>query len=183
MQEGTETRSNEAENAGEAPEVFTEEPKATVVEGTPVEPTPVEAEPESEKLKRLMADFDNFRKRSARERAQERQRGRRDAVEKLLPVYDAVTSGLLAMKGDENVRAGMTAVIQQLLTAFEGLGIAKVQTRGEKFDPARHEAIAQLPSTTVPEGIIIEESRSGFEDEIGLLRPAQVVVSAGPGPG
>lgn len=165
---------NEVENAGDEPEVILVE-----------EPEVREAE-ESEKVRqledrlvRLMAEFENFRKRSAKEKAQERQRGRREAIEQLLPVYDSLTLGLLSLKPDDPSRSGMQAIHQQLLTSFEELGLIKVATKGEKFDPERHEAIANIPSGDVPEGVIIEESRSGFEDEIGLLRPAQVVVSAG----
>ena len=134
-----------------------------------------------DRYRRLLAEFENFRKRSIREKNQERQRGRREAVEGLLPVYDSLTMGLISLKPDDPSRAGIQAVHQQLLQSFETMGLMKVATKGEKFDPQLHEAIVHLPSDTVAEGLIIEETRSGFEDEVGLLRPAQVVVSAGPG--
>ncbi|MCC5875716.1 MAG: nucleotide exchange factor GrpE [Candidatus Sumerlaeia bacterium] len=168
---------DDVENAGEGPEIIlTEDP---VEEGTPADAGKL-AEME-DRFKRLMAEFENFRKRSAREKGQERQRGRREAIEKLLPVYDSLTLGLLSLKPNDPARSGMKAVHQQLLSSFEDLGLVKLATKGEKFDPERHEAIANLPNPEVPEGVIIEESRSGFEDEVGLLRPAQVVVSAGDG--
>lgn len=133
-----------------------------------------------DRLKRLMADYENFRKRSLREKSQERQRGRREAVEALLPVHDSVSMGLLSIAADDPARAGLQAVLHQLLQSFETIGVMKIPTKGESFDPEKHEAIAHLPSQEVAEGLIAEESRSGFEDEIGLLRPAQVVVSSGP---
>lgn len=163
------TQSGEAENGDEGPEIIFEQPK-------PV-PTGDSAE---DKLMRLMADFDNFRRRSAKERSQERQRGRRDACEKLLPVFDSLTMGLIQLKSqDSGVRGGLEALQAQLVTAFDSLGLKKVPTKGEKFDPELHEAIAHLPSDTVAEGIVMEESRAGFSDDLGLLRPAQVVVSSG----
>lgn len=138
------------------------------------------AEEYEDRLKRLMAEYENFRKRSLREKSQERQRGRREAVEALLPVYDSLSMGLLSIKADDPAREGMQAVLQQLLQSFEVLGLMKIPTKGEVFDPEKHEAIVHMPSGDVPEGSIVEESRSGFEDEVGLLRPAQVVVSSGP---
>lgn len=168
---------HDVENGGEGPEI--------ILTADPVEDEAPEAGGKiaelEDRFKRLMAEFENFRKRSAREKAQERQRGRREAIEKLLPVYDSLTLGLISLKPDDPARSGMRAVHQQLLSSFEDLGLVKVPTKGEKFDPERHEAIANLPNPDVPEGVIIEESRSGFEDEVGLLRPAQVVVSAGDG--
>ena len=171
------TPAEDVENADEGAEEFPgkgEQQTAQVIQAEP--------EQESDRVRRLMADFDNFRKRANKEIGQARQKGRRDAVEKLLPVYDSLTMGLLSIKADDPVRGGMMGVVQQLLNSFEELGLQKLQTKGEPFNPTLHEAIANLPSNDLAEGLIIEESRSGFEDELGLLRPAQVVVSAGPGP-
>lgn len=158
---------DEPENGGEPEEVI-------------LQPEIIEAgDAGDDKLKRLMADFDNFRRRSAKERAQERQRGRRDATEKLLPVFDSLTSGLLALKADDPARKGLQVVYNQLLSAFEQLGLERIPTKGEKFDPAVMEGIAHFPHPEHAEGIVLDESRAGFRDELGLLRAAQVVVSAG----
>lgn len=155
------------ENAGEPAEVFlaAEEPKT--------------GDSPDERFVRLMADFDNFRRRTAREHAVQRQLGRREAIEKILPVFDALGMGLLTLKKDDPYRAGMEAVRQQLLTAIESLGAKRVKTVGENFDPNQHEAIGQMPSATYKEGVICEETRAGFADDAGLLRPAQVLVSSG----
>lgn len=161
------------ENAGESEEVFLDE------EGAPRGPQPV-GNPEAEqKYLRLMADFDNFRRRSAREKSEERQRGRRDAAEKLLPVYDSLSMGLISMPKDSPARSGLEAIQRQLQTAFDQLGISRVETKGQPFDPQIHEAIGHLPSN-LAEGTVCEESRAGFRDDLGLLRPAQVLVSSGP---
>jgi molecular chaperone GrpE len=170
-QDGTKTESD-VENAGEAVEQFLDEEVAEVLEAQ---------DSAHEKFLRLMADFDNFRRRSAKEKAQERQRGRRDAAEKLLPVFDSLTSGLLTVKSDDPVRSGMEAIFNQLLNSFKQIGIEKVETKGKPFDPETMEAVANFPNPQVPEGHVMEESRAGFRDELGLLRPAQVIVSAGKG--
>ncbi len=163
----------EVENAGEPEEEFLH-PEEELEEE--------ERESEDDRYRRLAADFDNFRKRTARELARERQRGRRDAVERLLPVYDSLAVGLLQVKEKESpARAGMVAVQAQLLGAFEQLGLHKVASIGEKFDPELHEAIQQMPHPEFEEGIVCDEARAGFVDEeVGLLRPAQVIVSSGP---
>jgi molecular chaperone GrpE len=178
--EGQNPEELEIENGCDAPEmILTPEDDTSEGDGTgEIHTKLMEIE---DRYRRLMAEFENFRKRSAREKNQERQRGRREAIEGLLPVYDSLTMGLVSLKPDDPSRAGIQAVHQQLLQSFETMGLIKLATKGEKFDPERHEAIANLPNGTVPEGVIIEETRSGFEDEVGLLRPAQVVVSAGSG--
>lgn len=170
-----------AENEGEPEEVILD------VNGEPVSvelaeevPPPSEEQESAEaRFRRLMADFDNFRRRSARDRDEAHQRGRRDAIEKLLPVYDSVAMGLMHTGGDEKARLGLEAVQRQMLLALEKLEVEKIPTVGSPFDPELHEAIAQYPHPEQDEGIICEESRAGFRDPVGLLRPAQVVVSTG----
>lgn len=159
----------QAENGGEPEEIFLEEEAAARAP----------ASGNDDKLMRLMADFDNFRRRSAKERAQERQRGRRDAAEKLLPVFDALASGLLSVKPGDPVRQGMENTFNQLVNSFAQLGIKRVPTKGEAFNPEVMEAVARLPHPEHAEDVVIEETRPGFVDDLGLLRAAQVVVSAG----
>jgi molecular chaperone GrpE len=169
-EDNTQPRDSFVENEGEPEEVYLDEQRPTA-----------ESDGYREKYVRLLADFDNYRKRVSKDLAQERQRGRRDAAEKLLIVYDSLAMGLLTMKdAPEAVRAGMEAVRAQLIAAFSTIGVQKIETKGRRFDPAIHEAIAQMPSDA-EEGIILEESRAGFEDAVGLLRAAQVVVSGGNG--
>jgi len=158
------------------------EQDANNAEQAPPQPEPVAVETSDDRVRRLMADFENYRRNSAKDLLQERQRGRREAVQKLLSVYDSVTMALLSMKTpDPSVKAGLEAMAGQFVSAFDSLGLKKVETKGVPFDPAVHEAIAHLPNPTVPEGQILQESRTGFADSIGLLRPAQVVVSSGSG--
>lgn len=172
----------------EVEETETEAPEQGQAEGTVEEVEEgakaevVEVEPAEARILRLRADFENFRRRSQREKLAEHQRGRREAVVKLLPVFDSLHMGLLTLKEGSTERSGLEAVMGQLLQSFEELGIEKIPCKGEKFDPVRHEAIANMPSDIYEEGRVTEESRIGFQDEIGLLRPSQVLVSSGPGP-
>jgi len=172
------------ENAGEPEEIYLDE------KGEPIEPpenheedleeTRAEESEFQQRYLRLYAEYENFRKRSAREKSQERQRGRRDAAEKLMPVYDSLAMGLIKLPEDDPSREGLKAVERQLMASLEDLGIQKVGTIGEKFNPEFHEAIANMPSDEYEEGVVCEESRAGFQDELGLIRAAQVLVSSGP---
>ncbi len=157
------------ENAGEPEEEYLEPKQEQLSE---------EEETFRERYVRLLADFDNYRKRASKDLSLERQRGRRDAAERLLPVFDSLDMGLRSAK-DDATRGGLTAVRTQLLQVFESLGIQKIETKGEKFDPELHEAIAHMASAEIAEGHITDESRAGFEDSVGLLRAPQVVVSSG----
>jgi molecular chaperone GrpE len=139
----------------------------------------VEEPKQDDRLARLMAEFDNYRKRTAKDSILDRQRGRRDAASKFLPVLDSVDMALLSMAADSPFRSGLEGVRQQVLNAFEGLGLKKIPTVGQAFDPQLHEAIARMPHPEAPEGTITAETRAGFTDEVGLVRAAQVLVSAG----
>jgi len=165
----------EPENGSESPErkpgaEEQQQSQAAVVEEIPSN---------NDKLMRLMADFENFRRRSAREILQERQKGRREAASKLLPVLDALDNALISMPPESPYRSGIEGLRQQFIASYETLGFQRVPTAGAPFDPQVHEAIAHLPHPQHPEGTVIQESRAGFTDELGLLRPAQVVVSSG----
>ncbi|MBI1290534.1 nucleotide exchange factor GrpE [bacterium] len=174
MSENPNNSQRSAENGGESAEqkVGIEEP---VIEEVPT------GKRDDDKLVRLMADFENFRRRSAKEILQERQKGRREAATKLLPVLDALDNALLSMPADSPYRSGIEGLRAQFIASYETLGFEKVPTAGAPFDPEVHEAIAHLPHGTHAEGIVIQESRAGFRDEVGLVRAAQVVVSSGSG--
>lgn len=176
----------EVENGGEPPEREPGEggeahggPREADGEGRETRRKPGEEETAEERLLRLRADFENFRRRSAREREHEFQRGRRDAATALLPVYDSLAMGLNNVAEDNPARGGLEAVYRQLLGAFERIGIERIETAGETFHPDVHEAILRLPSDE-PEGTVVQEILAGFRDSVGLLRAAQVAVSSGP---
>lgn len=161
------------------PEEVREQSSGEMEELPPVVEAAAPAESADDRFVRLMADFDNFRKRTAKEHLLQRQHGRREAIEKLLTVFDGLTMGLLKMPKDNPYRQGLEVIQQQFVSAFEGLGLKRIRTRGQRFDPQIHEAIGNMPSAEYPEGIICEESRAGFTDEAGLVRAAQVLVSTG----
>jgi molecular chaperone GrpE len=128
---------------------------------------------------RLLADFDTFRRRVAREREAARQEGRRGALLPLLSVLDTLERALGAGSSDPVFYEGVAATQRQLLAALREAGAEPVATVGEAFDPKLHEAVATVPSDGLLPGTVAREVRRGWRLGDELLRPAQVVVVAG----
>jgi molecular chaperone GrpE len=132
---------------------------------------------------RTQADFENFRKRAAREKEDASKYANAAFLEKLLPILDNFELGLNAARTDAKaspIIAGMDMVAKQLQDFLTGAGVETVKAEGEKFDPNLHEAVAQEASAEVPEGVIVRQLRKGFKLRDRLLRPATVTVSKGP---
>ena len=131
---------------------------------------------------RTQADFENFRKRAAREKEDASKYANASFLEKLLPILDNFELGLNAARNDAKnspILAGMDMVAKQLQDFLTGVGVETLKVEGEKFDPNLHEAVAQEASVDVPEGMIVRQLRKGFKLRDRLLRPATVTVSKG----
>lgn len=133
---------------------------------------------------RLQADFDNFRKRTQRERADLQVRATEDLVRELLPVMDHFEIGLRTAAehhSDAAVRDGFQLVYDELLRVLQKCGVTVVEAAaGALFDPHLHEAVTHAPSAEHPVDTVVLQSRRGYRLGDHLLRPAQVVVSSGP---
>jgi molecular chaperone GrpE len=136
-------------------------------------------------IMRLRADFDNLRRRTRREQGEQKDRAQADAMEALLPVMDNFELGLAAAMADvdvkESIRQGFQIVYDQLRGIIEKAGVTPIESEGLPFDPQVHESIAHLPSDQYAEGIVSAQTRRGYRLGERVLRPAQVVVSSGPG--
>ncbi len=135
-----------------------------------------------DQLLRLQADFDNYRKRVARDDAARARRATENLVNDLLPVLDHFEMGLKAARAVSLTAAvydGLMLVQTQLLDVLKKAGVVPVEASGAAFDPQCHECIAHLPSVEFAEGMIIDVTRRGYWLGDYLLRPAQVVVSSG----
>ena len=138
-----------------------------------------------EKLLRLHADFDNYRKRIAREYNDVREKAKVNVISDFLPVYDYFQ--LAVSHADQNadfnaLKQGMQMILTEFKRAFDNLGAEEINATGKPFDAKWHEAVSQEPDETSPEGHIIRQWKSGFRLGDTLLRPATVVVSSGPPP-
>ena len=154
----------------------------TVAEGESLEERLAAAEAKAEEhlndLKRVAADFDNFRKRAARERSETVVFANERLVKELLPVLDDLQRALQAAEEHEEatLEEGVRLVHRQLADVLRKAGLAEIETNG-KFDPHVHEALLSQPSEA-DEGSVIEVLQKGYRLGDRVLRPARVVVAA-----
>ena len=150
--------------------------------GEPVEADDVKGlrqalEEQQQQNLRLLADFDNLRRRVSRENESSRGEARRAALLPILGVLDTLERALAAGSTDPDFYEGVAATHRLFLNALREAGAVPVETVGQPFDPRLHEAIATVPSDEVEPGTVAREVRRGWRLEDGLLRPAQVVVA------
>jgi molecular chaperone GrpE len=132
---------------------------------------------------RSQADFENYKKRSAREKEEAIQYANKSLLERLVPIIDNFELGLAAAKeqGKQSpIYSGMVLIQKQLNDLLAENGLQPIEAEGKLFDPNLHEAIAHEPSDQVPEGIVLRQTGRGYRFKDRLLRPAKVVVSSGP---
>jgi molecular chaperone GrpE len=133
---------------------------------------------------RSQADFENYKKRSSREKEEAIKYANSSLLERLVSIIDNFELGLAAAKeqGEQfPIYSGMILVQKQLNDLLAENGLQPIEAEGKKFDPNVHEAIAHEPSDQVPEEIVLRQTRRGYRFKDRLLRPAKVVVSSGPG--
>src|SRR5919106_1939955 len=131
---------------------------------------------------RSQADFENYKKRAAREKEDAVKYANSALLQRLVSILDNFELGLAAAKaeGEQSpVYSGMVLVQKQLNDLLKENGLQALEADGKKFDPNLHEAIAHEPSES-PEGTVIRQARRGYRFKDRLLRPARVVVSSGP---
>ena len=132
---------------------------------------------------RTQADFENYKKRAARERDEGIKYANRNLLERLVAIVDNFELGLSAAREqsqDSPVYSGMSMVLKQLTDFLTENGLEPIDALGKQFDPNLHEAIGHEPSDEIPEGQVIRQTRRGYRLKDRLLRPAAVVVSSGP---
>jgi molecular chaperone GrpE len=126
---------------------------------------------------RTQADFENYRKRMARENAAAQDRGVAKVAKELLPALDHLEHALKAAAGHEDVIKGFALVRDEIVAALGRAGIEAFSPHGEPFDPNEHEAMAAHPSEDVEPGTVIEVYQQGYRLNGQILRPARVVVA------
>jgi len=170
--------SNEWQESEEIKEETPAEP-----EETPLEKALREAAEINAKYLYLQAEYQNYRKRVAKELSDARAYAVADTLGPFLTVYDFLNmadNAAVASDNIESIRQGLKMIINEFNKALDEQGVKQLETANAKFDPDLHEAVANQPSDTVPEGVIIKQWSSGFKIGEKLLRPARVVVSSGP---
>jgi molecular chaperone GrpE len=166
-------------------EAVTEVPAAADVESGPAsggEPADtVDAAKLKEQLAYLAAEFENFRKRVAREREAQAAFGNEQLLRAVLPFLDNLERAMgQAGASAQALLAGVRMTYDQFLLELRKFGLEQLPAQGGTFDPSLHEAIASVPSSGKPGGAILAEARKGYLLHGRLLRPAQVTVAAAP---
>ena len=131
-----------------------------------------------ERLLRTTADFDNFKKRAAREKGEAVQYANVALLQKLLPVLDNFELALKSTGTAEQLRSGVELIVKQMEEVLKGLNVLPVETVGVQFDPHVHEALGSVEREDLPDHAVAEEIRRGYKMRDRLLRPAMVRVAS-----
>jgi molecular chaperone GrpE len=131
-----------------------------------------------ERLARLQAEFDNTRKREAKERTEFRDYAVANAVEQFLPVLDNFQLALKSTGSAEQLRTGVELIVKQMDEALRSLNVQPVESVGAVFDPRVHEALEMVERNDIPDHQVIEEVRRGYRIRERLLRPALVRIAS-----
>ena len=119
----------------------------------------------TDRLTRQMAEFDNFRKRTEKEKSQMYEVGAKDIIEKILPVVDNFERGLDAVKEEDKEDPfiqGMEKVYKQLMTTLEGIEVKPIEAVGQEFDPNLHNAVMHIEDETIDDNTVVEDLMKGY---------------------
>ena len=182
QEQTTEKQSAEASSTEGGEEKKETDPKAEKAEEAAEPDYKAQLAELQDKYLRKLAEFDNYRKRMAREFTETREQARRTTIGDFLTVYDYFSMGMSAIETATDVtvlKQGMEMIWAEFQRVLEGLNVKEIESVGKPFDANLHEAMSQEASETVPEGVVIRQWKAGFKIGDKLLRPAMVVVSTG----
>ena len=131
-------------------------------------------------VKRQMAEFDNYRKRTEKEKASMYEIGAREVIEKILPIVDNFERGLAAVPEEEKETPfvdGMNKIYRQLLSVFEGMGVKTIESVGQEFNPDYHNAVMHVEDEEAGENIVVEEFQKGYTYKDTVIRHSMVKVA------
>ena len=131
----------------------------------------------TDRLKRSMAEFDNFRKRTEKEKASMYIIGAKDIVEKMLPVVDNFERGLAQAPEEDPFADGMKMIYKQLMTTLDELGFKAIEAEGKEFDPNFHNAVMHVDDESVGDNIVVEELQKGYTYKDFVVRHSMVKVA------
>ena len=137
----------------------------------------VELEETTDRLKRLMAEFDNFKKRSSKERESLYNSLLADITSSFLPVLDNLEKAVNSTTADENYKQGVELVLKQFIDVLSSVGVKEIETVGTTFDPELHEAVSSVEDKELGEKEIKEVFRKGYKIGNKVIRHAMVVVA------
>lgn len=157
----------------------TQEPAAQAAAGTKEKLLLDKVAALEDKVKRQMAEFDNFRKRTSKEKEQMFSMGEKNVIEKMLPVVDNFERGLASVPEAEKgsaIVSGMEMVYKQLVKQLEDLGVKPIEAVGKEFDPNYHNAVMQVASEEYESGVVAQEYQKGYTYHDTVIRHSMVGV-------
>ena len=134
----------------------------------------------TDRVKRQMAEFENFRKRTEKEKSSMYEMGARDIIERILPVIDNFERGLAVIpedKKEDPIAEGMEKIYKQFLTALDGMGVKAIEAVGNEFNPDFHNAVMHVEDDELGENIIAEEFQKGYMYRESVVRHSMVKVA------
>ena len=175
----------EEESVEEAEEAVAEEPETEKEKGSffkkkeKKDKKDEKIEELTDRLTRQMAEFDNFRKRTEKEKANMYAIGAKDIIEKILPVVDSFERGLATVENPEEdpFAEGMNKVYKQFTTALDELGVTVIEAVGKEFDPNLHNAVMHVEDEEAGENIVVEEFLKGYMYKGSVVRHSMVKVA------
>lgn len=131
----------------------------------------------TDRLQRSMAEFDNYRKRTEKEKAGMYVVGAKEVIEKILPVVDSFERGLASAQEGDAFAEGMQMVYKQLMTALSEMGVEPIETVGQTFDPNLHNAVMHVEDPEAGENVVVEELQKGYRYKDFVVRYSMVKVA------
>lgn len=133
-----------------------------------------------DKVKRQLAEFENFRNRTEKEKTAMFETGAKSVIEKMLPVVDNFERGLATVPEENREDPfvdGMNRIYRQLLTELENIGVKPIEAVGQEFDPGLHNAVMQVPSEEYESGVVVQELQKGYTYRDSVVRHSMVAVA------
>ena len=131
----------------------------------------------NDRVMRQMAEFENFRKRSDKEKSQMYDMGVKTTIEKILPVVDNFERGLDSASEDDSFADGMKMIYKQLMTSLEDIGVKEIEAEGEEFNPDYHNAVMHVEDEELGENVVVEVLQKGYTYNDSVIRHAMVKVA------
>ncbi|RKJ49195.1 nucleotide exchange factor GrpE [bacterium 1XD42-54] len=179
-QETEESAASEMEEMQEDSEEQDDQKKRSLFGKKKKDKRDVQIEELTDRVQRQMAEFDNFRKRSEKEKAAMYEVGAKSVIEKILPTIDNFERGFVGLTEEQKEDAfvqGMEKVYRQMLTTLESIGVTPIEALGKEFDPNFHNAVMHVEDDEAGENIIVEEFQKGYLYRDSIVRHSMVKVA------
>ena len=179
VNEEVETSSDEAEADAEEEKEEGKAKKGFKKKDKKLEALETQKKELEDRVMRQMAEFENYRKRTEKEKAQMFEMGAKSVIEKMLPVVDNFERGLASISEDQRgpVYEGMNMIYKQLMDELDKLGVKPIEALGQEFNPDFHNAVMQVESEEFEEGVVAQELQKGYTYRDSVVRHSMVAVA------